>query len=321
MNMKQDRNLDEQHPQIKALIANVEQVLIGKRMSIEMCIVAILAKGHVLLEDVPGVGKTILVKALAKSLACEYSRIQFTPDMLASDVTGVSIYNQKTFDFEFRPGPLRANIILADEINRTSPKTQSALLEAMEEQTITVDGNTYPLSPPFFVMATQNPLEFEGTFPLPEAQLDRFLLKLSLGYPDPVAEVEMLKRMQLQHPITEVEAVWNKADVLQMQTEAAQVHVAPTVMEYMVKIANQTRQSPHLTVGASPRAIIALYRVVQAWAFMHTRSYVLPDDIKRMAPYVLPHRMVLHSEASFKGITIEQVLQEVLDATPIPKEI
>ncbi|PMB03502.1 AAA family ATPase, partial [Fischerella thermalis CCMEE 5273] len=254
--------------------------MVGKKETIQLCLVALLCRGHVLLEDVPGVGKTMLVKAMAKAVGCRFRRIQFTPDLLPSDVTGFSIYNQKTHQFEFRPGPVMSHVVLADEINRTSPKTQSALLEALEEGSVTVDGDTYELEPPFFVMATQNPIEYEGTFPLPEAQLDRFLLKLHLGYPNKADEAEVLHRMREHHPIDDVKEAISRKELLQLQEEVRQVHVDDSVTEYIVEVVHATRVLNEVYLGASPRGSIALYRSAQAWAFIQGRPYVIPDDVK-----------------------------------------
>jgi MoxR-like ATPase len=255
---------------------------------------------------------------LARSLGCRFSRIQFTPDLLPSDVTGVSVFNQKTLEFEFRPGPLMSHIILADEINRTSPKTQAALLEALEEGSVTIDGNTYRLEPPFFVMATQNPIEYEGTFPLPEAQLDRFLLKLHLGYPTPSQETEMLKRFKYKHPIEEVEEVWSLEDLLHLQEQVLEVFVEDSVIEYIVSIIDATRREADIYLGASPRASLALYRASQALALIRGRMYVIPDDIKFLVPYVLSHRILLNPEAHMNGQTPERILIRLLSQVPVP---
>ncbi|SEN40575.1 AAA family ATPase [Lihuaxuella thermophila] len=309
---------DQENEWVKKMIQNIEKVLIGKRSAIELCLVALLSKGHVLLEDVPGVGKTMLVKALARSLGCRFSRIQFTPDLLPSDVTGVSIFNQKTLEFEFRPGPLMSHIILADEINRTSPKTQAALLEALEEGSVTIDGTTYCLKAPFFVMATQNPIEYEGTFPLPEAQLDRFLLKLHLGYPTHSQETEMLKRFKYKHPIEDVEEVWSLQELLHLQEQVHEVFVEDSLIEYMVNIVDATRREADIYLGASPRASLALYRASQALALLRGRMYVIPDDIKFLVPYVLSHRILLHSEVHMKGQTPEKILARLLSQVSVP---
>jgi len=308
----------EEHPLIRKIIDNIEKVIIGKRKVIEYCLAALLSKGHVLLEDVPGVGKTVLVKALARSLGCRFSRIQFTSDLLPSDVVGVSIFNQKTLEFEFRPGPLLSNIVLADEINRTSPKTQSALLEAMEEGNVTVDGQTLPLEPPFFILATQNPMEYEGTFPLPEAQLDRFLLKLHLGYPRLDEEIRMLHRFRWGHPIGEVEPVCSVDELLELQREAVEVQMDDSLIRYIAEIVHWTRQQEEIKLGASPRASIALYRSSQALALIRGRRYVIPDDIKELVPSVLSHRLLLQPEAHFKGWNVDQFLKKCLEEVAVP---
>lgn len=305
-------------PKISEVLKNMRKVMIGKEEAAMLSVVALLAKGHVLLEDVPGVGKTMLVKTLAKSLDCDFKRIQFTPDLLPSDVTGVSIYNPKTMEFEFRPGPILGNVVLADEINRTSPKTQSALLEGMEETSITVDGNTVPLSDPFFVMATQNPIEYEGTYPLPEAQLDRFLLKMKMGYPSAKQEMEMLSRTSNGHPIEEISAVLTREELVELQKEVAEVYVDQTVNRYIIDLVTGTREHEGVYLGVSPRGSIALMKAAKAYAFVHDRDYVVPDDVQYMAPYVLSHRMILTSEARFEGQTSESVIDSLLSSTSIP---
>lgn len=306
------------HPRLDRILANVQKVIIGKEHVAELALVAILARGHMLLEDIPGVGKTMLVRALARSLGCTFKRIQFTPDLLPSDVTGVSIYNPKTLDFEFRPGPIFGHIVLADEINRTSPKTQSALLEAMEEGNVTVDGITRPLPRPFVVMATQNPIEYEGTFPLPEAQLDRFLLKLNMGYPKENEEVEMLSRVQEGHPLEALKEVLSIEELISLQEEAAQVYVDGAIKQYIVHITRATRNHELVYLGASPRGSIALLQAAQALAFLRGRDYVLPDDVKYLAPYTLSHRLILTSEARLDGKGAEGVVKEILDRLPVP---
>lgn len=300
--------LEQMHPAIAKLIDNIEKVLIGKRSVIEMMVAAVLANGHVLLEDVPGVGKTMLVRALAKSIGGEFKRIQFTPDLLPTDVTGVAIFNQQTMQFEFRQGPLFANVILADEINRTSPKTQSALLEAMEERSVTVDGATYRLADPFFVMATQNPLEYEGTFPLPEAQLDRFLMQLRLGYPTVEEEMRMLSRFSEVNPLAQLEPVMTAADLAQLQKEVASVKVSEGVKEYIVRLCHRTRDHHHIYLGVSPRGSLALYRAVQALAFVRGRDYAIPDDVKELVPVVFAHRMIVKPEARLEGADRKSVV-------------
>ncbi|MGP4076005.1 AAA family ATPase [Halobacillus sp. K22] len=305
-------------PKISDVMKNINKVMIGKEEAALLSIVALLAKGHVLLEDVPGVGKTMLVKTLAKSLDCEFKRIQFTPDLLPSDVTGVSIYNPKEMEFEFKPGPILGNIVLADEINRTSPKTQSALLEGMEETSITVDGNAVPLKDPFFVMATQNPIEYEGTYPLPEAQLDRFLLKMKMGYPTASQEMEMLSRTSGGHPIHEISSVITRDELVGLQKEVEEVYVDTTVNRYIIDLVTGTRNHEGVYLGVSPRGSISLMKAAKAYAFVHDRDYVVPDDVQYLAPYVLSHRMILTSEANFEGATPESIIEELLSATSIP---
>lgn len=309
-----------EYTKVNELIKNIEQVIVGKREAIELCLIALLAEGHVLLEDVPGVGKTMLVRAIAKSLNLDFKRIQFTPDLLPSDVTGVSIYNQKEMNFEFRPGPIMGNIILADEINRTSPKTQSALLESMEEKHITVDGKTIELNRPFFVMATQNPIEYEGTYPLPEAQLDRFLLKLHLGYPTEQDEINMLDKTASTHPIEHLNAVMDQDELIKLQNEVKQIYVSDAVKTYIVKIVNNTRNHPLFELGASPRASIALMQAAKAYAYIQGRDYVIPDDVKYLTPHVLSHRVILSSEAKFEGKTAKSLLTDLVRKTMIPIE-
>ncbi|QGH33218.1 AAA domain-containing protein [Gracilibacillus salitolerans] len=304
--------------EVAQILENIEKVMIGKEREVTLSLVALLADGHVLLEDVPGVGKTMMVRALSKSLNCDFKRIQFTPDLLPSDVTGVSIYNPKEMVFEFRSGPIFGDIVLADEINRTSPKTQSALLEAMEEMNVTVDGMTKPLNKPFFVMATQNPVDYEGTYPLPEAQLDRFLMKLSMGYPNEVDELEMLNRTDREHPIDEIEAVINKEQLLKMQKEVDRLYVDNTVKRYIVQLVSQTRKSPYVQLGVSPRGSIALMKAAKAYAYIQKRDYVIPDDVVYLAPYVLSHRVILRPEARYEGVTQSSLIKQILEEIDVP---
>jgi MoxR-like ATPase len=306
------------NPTIEKILLNIEKVMIGKRNVAELSLIALLAEGHVLLEDVPGVGKTMMVRALAKSVNANFRRIQFTPDLLPSDVTGISIYNPKEMEFEFRPGPLMGNIILADEINRTSPKTQSALLEGMEEASVTIDGVTHRLQKPFFVMATQNPIEYEGTYPLPEAQLDRFLLKMKMGYPEVDEEIEVLNRAQKVPPIEDLYPVIDLEGLIALQKEIKEVYVDDTIKRYIVDIVNITRRFTGVYLGASPRGSIALMKAAQAYAFMYGRDYILPDDIQYLAPFVLSHRIILKSEARFEGISAEEIVHRVIARIPVP---
>ncbi|MER2108998.1 MAG: MoxR family ATPase [Solibacillus sp.] len=304
--------------QIAKIILNIEKVMIGKRDIAELSIVALLASGHVLLEDVPGVGKTMMVRTLAKSVGAKFKRIQFTPDLLPSDVIGVSIYNPKTLQFEFRPGPILGNIVLADEINRTSPKTQSSLLEAMEEASVTVDGETIQIPKPFFVMATQNPIEYEGTYPLPEAQLDRFLLKLKMGYPTEVEELEVLRRAENREPIDEIEAVMTTDELRGLQQQASALHIEDNVKAYIVALAQGTRQHDKVYLGVSPRASIALMRATQAYAFMRGRDFVTPDDVQYLVPYVFGHRLILQPEARYEGVVPETIIEDIIRTTEVP---
>jgi MoxR-like ATPase len=311
-------SFEQMNPTIEKILANIEKVMIGKRNVAELSLVALLAEGHVLLEDVPGVGKTMMVRALAKSVNANFRRIQFTPDLLPSDVTGVSIYNPKEMEFQFRPGPLMGNIILADEINRTSPKTQSALLEGMEEASVTIDGVTHKLKKPFFVMATQNPIEYEGTYPLPEAQLDRFLLKMKMGYPEIDEEMEVLNRAQKVPPIEDLYPVVDLEGLLSLQREIKDVFVDDTIKRYIVDIVSRTRGHGSVYLGASPRGSIALMKAAQAYAYMYGRDFVLPDDIQYLAQYVLSHRIILKSEAKFEGISAEDIVNRVVARVPVP---
>lgn len=300
------------------VIRNIQQVIVGKDSVIRLVLIALLADGHCLIEDVPGVGKTMLVRAVAVTLGCQFQRIQFTPDLLPSDVTGVSIYNQKSGVFEFRKGPIFGQIVLADELNRTSPKTQSALLQALEEHAVTVDGETHALPNPFFVLATENPIDFEGTFALPEAQLDRFLLKFSIGYPSPQDELHMLAAQQRSHPIETLQPVTDPDAILRWRQRVREVRVDPALLSYIVDIVGRTRSHRDIALGASPRASLALLRTARAAAFLAGRSYVVPDDVKFAAPYVLAHRLRLTADARFSGADAAHVLDSILQQVPIP---
>jgi MoxR-like ATPase len=301
-----------------ALIENVSKVIVGKHETVELALVALISGGHVLIEDVPGVGKTMLVRSIATSTGCEYRRMQFTPDLLPSDVTGASVYNQKTGDFEFRPGPIMAQIVLADEINRATPKTQSALLEAMGEQQVTVEGTTRKLPSPFMVLATQNPIEYEGTFPLPEAQLDRFFMRISLGYPDADQEVAIMERREHVDPIDELRPICAPDDIANLQTRADGVYIDVLVKQYIVELANATRQHPEAALGVSPRASINLMKGGKALAMLRNRDYVLPDDIKAIATATLAHRVLLSPSAKMREVTQETVVADVLSQVSVP---
>ncbi len=300
------------------IIENIEKVIIGKRSTIDLAVVGLLCQGHLLIEDVPGVGKTMLARSLARSLGCAFSRIQFTPDMLPSDVTGVSIFNQVSREFEFRPGPIMAQVVLADEINRATPKTQAALLEAMEERQVTVDGVTRSLPHPFLVFATQNPIEYEGTFPLPEAQVDRFLLRLKLGYPSPDDEIHMLESQQFRHPLSELEQEVSVEELTQAQEAVKEIYVSPALKRYIVEIVNQTREHAEVYLGASPRGSLALFRTAQAKAAMVGREYVLPDDIKALVIPTLAHRVILGPGARLRDLDAAQIVGEILQGVPVP---
>jgi MoxR-like ATPase len=300
------------------VIANVERVIVGKREALELAAIGLLCQGHLLIEDVPGVGKTMLARSLARSLGCSFNRLQFTPDMLPSDVTGVSIYNQVSGQFEFRPGPIMSQIVLADEINRATPKTQAALLEAMEERQVTVDGATHPLPRPFMVLATQNPIEYEGTFPLPEAQLDRFLLRLKLGYPSKRDEALVLERQQFHHPYEDLQEVVSTAELFAAQDSVRAVHVSQAIKDYIVELTHQTREHPDVYLGASPRGSLALYRAGQARAAIHGRDYVIPDDVKALASPALAHRVILGPGARLQDLSTESVVLDVLKRVAVP---
>jgi len=300
--------------------ANVERVIVGKHREVRIALVALLCRGHLLIEDVPGTGKTVLAKAIARSIGCTFRRIQFTPDLLPSDVTGLSIYNQKTQEFEFRPGPIMAQVVLADEINRATPKTQSALLECMEERQATIDGITHLMPEPFLVIATQNPIEYEGTFALPEAQLDRFMLKLRMGYPEPAEEIVILDEQKRTHPLDTLTDVISAADLYDLQTATREVYVDPAVSEYIVRLVGATRVHPDVYLGASPRGSIALYRASQALAALLGRDYVIPDDVKELAEPALAHRVIVKTSSTIRDIEPGQVVREVVDAVPVGLE-
>ncbi len=302
------------------IVDNVNKVIVGKEEVVELALIALLCEGHVLIEDVPGIGKTTLAKSLARSLGCSFQRIQFTPDLLPSDVTGLYYFNQKTQDFEFRPGPIMAQVVLADEINRATPRTQSALLEAMQERQVTVDGQTMPLPRPFLVLATQNPIELEGTFPLPEAQIDRFLLKIGLGYPTEEEESDILLRFERDDPLVALRPVTAPEELIAMQDEVRQVRVEESVRRYVVQVARATREHQSIALGVSPRGTMALYRTAQARAAIRGRDFVIPDDVKALAPYVLTHRLILDSQTRLRGRTAQEVMAEVLEQVPVPVE-
>lgn len=301
------------------VIANVEKVIVGKHREVELALAALICRGHILIEDIPGVGKTMMAKAIAKSIGCTFKRIQFTPDLLPSDVTGVSIYNQRIGEFEYRPGPIMAQIVLADEINRATPKTQSALLECMEELQVTVDGRTHLVPRPFLVLATQNPIEYEGTFPLPEAQLDRFLIRLSLGYPNRFEEMAILEQQQITHPVDELDKVAEADELVEAQESVRRsVYVDPLVREYIVSIVTATRQHPDVYLGASPRGSLALFRTGQARAALRGRDYVIPDDIKALTEPALAHRLILNPAARIRNVSARSIIEEITDTVPVP---
>jgi len=299
---------------------SVEGVIVGKMEVVRLALVAILCEGHILLEDVPGVGKTTMAKALARSLDCTFRRIQFTPDLMPSDITGINFYNQKVGEFEFREGPLFAQVVLADEINRATPRTQAALLEAMEERQITIEGATSILPRPFLVMATQNPVELEGTFPLPEAQLDRFLVRLAMGYPDENSEDEILARLETESPLDRVEPVVEPGELIRLSAALNRLHVDPSVRRYAVRLVQETRRDPAFELGASPRASLGLFRTARALAAISGRDFVLPDDVKAMAPHVLPHRVILSTQARLRGRDADGLIAEVIARVPVPVE-
>jgi len=297
---------------------SVGQVIIGKRNEVRLTVLGLLCQGHILIEDIPGVGKTMMAKALARSIGCTFSRIQFTPDMLPSDVTGVSLFNQKTREFEFRAGPIMAQIVLADEINRATPKTQAALLEAMEEKQVTVDGVTYAMEEPFMILATQNPIEYEGTFPLPEAQLDRFMVRIQLGYPSPNEELTVLSAQQYEHPINNMYQVVSGQELLAAQKAVREVYVADEIKRYIIDLVNASRQHPDVYLGSSPRGSLALFRTSQARAAMAGRDFVIPDDVKALAEVTMAHRIIVGPAARIKDISSRTIVQDILASTPVP---
>ncbi|MBI2767389.1 MAG: MoxR family ATPase [Chloroflexi bacterium] len=302
------------------MLANIERVIVGKAEVVRLALVALLCEGHILLEDVPGTGKTTLARAIARSLGCNFRRIQFTPDLMPSDITGINYYNQKLGEFAFREGPLVAQVVLADEINRATPRTQAALLEAMEERQLTVEGITTRLPRPFLVLATQNPIELEGTFPLPEAQLDRFLLRLKIGYPNEDGEDEILARLESRNPLDSLQPVIEAAELLRLASALNQLHVDAAVRRYAVRLVRETRTDPAFELGASPRASLALFRTARAYAAISGRDYVLPDDIKAMAPHVIPHRLILSSQSRLRGREVDEILADIVKRVPVPVE-
>ncbi len=310
--------MDDPRSVAQRIIENVEQVIVGKTEEIRLVVTGLLCQGHVLIEDVPGVGKTMLARSLARSTGCSFKRIQFTPDLLPTDVTGVSIFNQKTTEFEFREGPIIAQVVLADEINRATPKTQSALLEAMEEHQITVDGTTHKLPAPFMVLATQNPIEYEGTFPLPEAQLDRFLIRVHLGYPSATDEVLVMDRQQLRHPVDEIGQVTDASEILRLQDAVKSMYVDPLIKSYIVQLVEATRRHEAAYLGASPRGSLALFRTSQAFALLAGRDFVVPDDVKALAYSALGHRVIVSPAARVKNITAANVVNDCLTRVPVP---
>ena len=310
--------MSDVHNFAEKIVTNIETVIVGKRQTVELAVIGLLCQGHLLIEDVPGVGKTMLARSLARSLGCSFSRIQFTPDMLPSDVTGVSIFNQVSREFEFRAGPIMAQVVLADEINRATPKTQAALLEAMEERQVTVDGVTRPLPRPFMVLATQNPIEYEGTFPLPEAQVDRFLMRIRLGYPLQEDEIRVLERQQFHHPFEDLEQVVSVEELVQAQEAVKDVFVSPALKRYIVDLNRQTREHSEVYLGASPRGSLALYRTAQARAAIAERNFVLPDDIKALAIPTIAHRVILGPGARLRDLNAQQVVEEILHGVPVP---
>ncbi len=305
---------------VTEITEHIQKVMVGKDEVIRLAMSAILCEGHILFEDVPGTGKTTLARAIAAVMGCSFKRIQFTPDLLPTDVTGLSWYNQKLGEFEFRPGPIMSQVVLADEINRATPRTQSALLEAMQERQVTVDGQTRLLDRPFLVIATQNPVELEGTFPLPEAQLDRFLLRIVIGYPSQDEENAILLRFRKDDPLSQLSPVVSQAEILAMQEERKEIRVEDSVRDYIVRIARETRSNNEIQLGASPRATMGLYQTSQAWAAIHGRDFVIPDDVKYVAPYVLCHRLIISPSAQLRGRTSQELISDIVSIVPVPVE-
>jgi MoxR-like ATPase len=313
-----DPNIEVVQSLAERVIGNVERVIVGKRREVQMTLIGLLCEGHLLIEDVPGVGKTMLARSIAKSIGCRFRRIQFTPDMLPSDVTGVSMFNQKTREFEFRPGPLVAQIVLADEINRATPKTQSALLEAMEERQMTVDGVTYPMERPFLVLATQNPIEYEGTFPLPEAQIDRFMMRVSLGYPSAADEMRILELQREHHPVEDIGQIVTADELMAAQTAIKRVYVDDLVKEYIVDLANSSRRHPDVYLGASPRGSLALFHATRAYAALEGRTYVIPDDVKALLVATFAHRLIISPSARLKNVEARAIVEQIAASVPVP---
>jgi MoxR-like ATPase len=315
---KGDNDIEKAQQLAEKIVRNVEKVMVGKTEAVRLAVIALISQGHLLIEDAPGVGKTMLARSLAKSINCSFKRIQFTPDMLPGDITGVSVFNQKIADFEFRPGPLTAQVVLADEINRATPKVQSALLEAMEERQITVDGVTRKMPSPFHVLATQNPIEYEGTFPLPEAQLDRFLLRISIGYPSTADEITIVENQQYVHPIEKIDHVVDVSDILMLQETVKKIYVDDLVKQYIVSLVEATRHHPSIYLGSSPRGSLALFRTAQARALLNGRDFVLPDDVKALAEYALAHRALLTSAGQSQDKDGRSSIAEILEAVSVP---
>jgi MoxR-like ATPase len=316
-----ENNINEAKLLAEKIIGNMEKVMVGKKDAVRLAVIALLSQGHLLIEDAPGVGKTMLARSLAKSINCSFKRIQFTPDMLPGDIIGVTVYNQKLGDFQFRPGPIEAQVVLADEINRATPKVQSALLEAMEEKQITVDGVTHKMALPFHVLATQNPIEYEGTFPLPEGQMDRFLLRINIGYPAAEEEIAIIERQQFVHPIDEIGPVVDAKDVLMLQETVKKIFVDKLIKEYIVTLVEATRKHPSIYLGSSPRGSLALFRTAQARALLQGRDYVLPDDVKALAEPALAHRSLLSAADQSQGKDSRTYIAEILNTTPVPGSI